>query len=149
MVTLSECIRQPEGKKCPNHYKYRHRWRNWLYKCYQIWEIYICLIPLVHNNAFDLFLFIKKVKVSRLWWNSNPICRATYYVYMISFGLISQKIRRTWKCPENFKKCKNAETSYLAKICRNIYVENLQRATNVPNWRIYIDFWGQEWQKNE
>ena len=101
MVTPSECVRPPECQKFPNRYENWHRWT--IQVCYQILEIYICLIPLMHNNTFDLFLSIKKVKVYWLWWNSSPICRATYYAHIISFGLIYRNIQRTWRCPDNFE----------------------------------------------
>ena len=59
---------------------------SWLMRpCLQIWVWYI--------------LVIKYVKVTQLRWNSNLICRVTYWEYIPSSTLVSQSMVK--KSPEN------------------------------------------------
>ena len=66
----------------------------------QIWRIYLDLWG--HDskkNGFDLLLDLNYFKVTQLWCNSNSTCRATYWMYIPSFKLISQSMLK--KNPEN------------------------------------------------
>ena len=48
---------------------------------------------------FDLLFAVNYFKVTQLWWNSNSTCRATYWMHILSFKLISQSTLK--KSPEN------------------------------------------------
>ena len=54
---------------------------------------------MIAKNRFDLLLDVNWVNVTQLWCNSNSTCRATYWMYIPSFKLISQSILK--KSPEN------------------------------------------------
>ena len=54
---------------------------------------------MIAKNEFDLLLSVNYVKVTQLWCNSNSTCRATHWMYIPSFKLISQSMLK--KSPEN------------------------------------------------
>ena len=54
---------------------------------------------MVAKNGFDLLLALNYFKVTKLWCNSNSTCRATYWMYIPGFKLISQSMLK--KSPEN------------------------------------------------
>ena len=54
---------------------------------------------MIAKNRFDLLLAVNLVKVTQLWCNSNSTCRATHWMYIPSFKLISQSMLK--KSPEN------------------------------------------------
>ena len=54
---------------------------------------------MIAKNRFDLLLAVNWVKVTQLWCNSNSTCRATYWMYIPRFELISQSMLK--KSPEN------------------------------------------------
>ena len=53
---------------------------------------------MIAKNGFDLLLAVNYVKMTQLWCNSNSTCRATYWMYILSFKLISQSMLK--KSPE-------------------------------------------------
>ena len=52
---------------------------------------------MVAKNELDLLLAVKLVKLTKLRWNSNSTCRATYWIYIPIFKLIAQgrNVRKT------------------------------------------------------
>ena len=53
---------------------------------------------MIAKNGFGLLLAVNYVKMTQLWCNSNSTCRATYWMYIPSFKLISQSMLK--KSPE-------------------------------------------------
>ena len=67
--------------------------------CTKFEEFILIYEAMIAKTRFDLLLAVNKVKVTKLWCNSNLICRATYWMYILSFKLISQSMLK--KSPEN------------------------------------------------
>ena len=67
--------------------------------CTKFEEYILIYEAMIAKNGFDIFLAVNYVKVTQLWCNSNSTCRATYWMYIASFKLISQSMMK--KSPEN------------------------------------------------
>ena len=67
--------------------------------CTKFEESILIYEAMIAKNRFDLLLAVNWVKVTQLWCNSNSTCRATYWMYIPSFKLISQSMLK--KSPEN------------------------------------------------
>ena len=69
---------------------------------YQIWRIDITGEAICRKNEFGLFLAVKWVKETWLWWNLNLVCRATYRMYIPGFKVqiwkhVDKKAKKTFR----------------------------------------------------
>ena len=67
--------------------------------CTKFEEFIFIYEAMIVKNEFDVLLAVNYVKVNQLWCNSNLTCRATYWMYIPSFKLISQSMLK--ESPEN------------------------------------------------
>ena len=67
--------------------------------CTEFEEFILIYEAMIAKQWFDLLLAVSQVKMILLWCNSNWTCRATYWMYIPSFKLISQSMLK--KSPEN------------------------------------------------
>ena len=92
--------------------------------------------PWMQINDFYQFLAVKYIKVSRLEWNSNLTCNATYCMHILNFKFISQIMKKTArKTSKNPKRAK-----IIAKIPKIVFSQktdlmsrSIQQATYVLN----------------
>ena len=89
-----ECLGPPEDKILSDHDENQYGSKHLLYKCmYKIWKFYI-IIDVINEERWltYLFLAVKYIKLSWLWWNSNSMCATAYSMYIPDFKLIYQNI---------------------------------------------------------
>ena len=93
----------------------------------QIWRIHITdeMRPCVEKNEFDLFLVVKRVKETWLWWNSNLM----FHVH------ISKHVEKSW---EKFLLTGSFAEIPLPSVCGHQRAKNYPTMTKISQDTCYI-----------
>ena len=118
--SLSRVFCPPVGQTLLNHNENQLRSRHSLYKCvYKIWGFYIIVEAMNAEKGFDYFWLWCR-SVSRIEWNSNLNCGATYWMHI--YQALNRYLKTRKKAMITSKNPKRAKI--IAKIRRIRFLLN-------------------------